>query len=209
MHWINAIAIFIMIGSGWKIYNDEVIFGWLHFPEYLTIGKWAQHGLQWHFLGMWIFVLNGLAYLTYGLVSGRFRRMLLPVHWKDVIRTIHDALRFDLAHDDLTKYNAVQKLLYIRSCDLETGSVFRIARVVWQLSERTPRPLSLHVGDRPFHCHPCSSRITGASRPGVYGDRRSSHASTAGAGRIGACSACFARPRARSSDQTAVLNRIS
>jgi thiosulfate reductase cytochrome b subunit len=113
MHWINAIAIFIMIGSGWKIYNDEVIFGWLHFPEYLTIGKWAQHGLQWHFLGMWIFVLNGLAYLTYGLVSGRLRRMLLPIHWKDVIRTIHDALRFDLAHDDLTKYNAVQKLLYI------------------------------------------------------------------------------------------------
>ena len=43
MHWINAITMIIMIGSGWKIYNDEVIFGWLHFPESLTIGKWAQH----------------------------------------------------------------------------------------------------------------------------------------------------------------------
>ncbi len=113
MHWTNAIAIFIMIGSGWKIYNDEVIFGWLHFPEYLTIGKWAQHGLQWHFLGMWIFALNGLAYLTYGLMTGRFRGMLLPVYWSELMQTIKDTLHFHLAHDDLTKYNAVQKLLYI------------------------------------------------------------------------------------------------
>jgi thiosulfate reductase cytochrome b subunit len=113
MHWTNAIAIFIMVGSGWKIYNDEVIFGWLHFPEYLTIGKWAQHGLQWHFLGMWIFALNGLAYLTYGLVTGRFRGMLLPVYWSELMQTIKDTLHFHLAHDDLTKYNTVQKLLYI------------------------------------------------------------------------------------------------
>jgi thiosulfate reductase cytochrome b subunit len=113
MHWTNAIAIFIMVGSGWKIYNDEVIFGWLHFPEYLTIGKWAQHGLQWHFLGMWIFALNGLAYLAYGLMTGRFRGMLLPVYWSELMQTIKDTLHFHLAHDDLTKYNAVQKLLYI------------------------------------------------------------------------------------------------
>ena len=63
MHWINAVAIFIMIGSGWKIYNDDVIFGLLRFPDSIVIGKWAQYGLQWHFFGMWIFVLNGLAYL--------------------------------------------------------------------------------------------------------------------------------------------------
>ncbi|MGB8041850.1 MAG: cytochrome b/b6 domain-containing protein [Pseudolabrys sp.] len=113
MHWINAVAIFIMIGSGWKIYNDEVIFGWLHFPEYLTIGKWAQHGLQWHFLGMWIFVTNGITYVSYGLVTGRFRRMLVPVRWKEISQTVKEALKLHLAHDDLTKYNAVQKLLYI------------------------------------------------------------------------------------------------
>jgi len=39
MHWINAVTMIVMIGSGWKIYNDEVIFGWLHFPESITIGK--------------------------------------------------------------------------------------------------------------------------------------------------------------------------
>ena len=67
MHWINAAAMIIMIMSGWKIYNDDVIFGWLHFPDAITLGTWAQHGLQWHFFGMWIFVLNGLAYLSYGI----------------------------------------------------------------------------------------------------------------------------------------------
>ena len=41
MHWVNALAMIIMIGSGWKIYNDEVIFGWLHFPDVVTIGRWA------------------------------------------------------------------------------------------------------------------------------------------------------------------------
>jgi thiosulfate reductase cytochrome b subunit len=113
MHWTNAVAMFIMIGSGWKIYNDEVIFGWLHFPEFLTIGKWAQHGLQWHFFGMWIIVLNGIAYVSYGFATGRFRRMLLPIRWSEVLHTIKDALRLRFAHDDLTKYNAVQKLLYV------------------------------------------------------------------------------------------------
>src|SRR5262249_10302555 len=99
--------------SGWKIYNDSVIFSWLRFPDAITLGTWAQHGLQWHFFGMWIIVLNGLAYLCYGLMSGRFRRKLLPISWRELIATIRDALTFGLRHDDLTHYNAVQKLLYI------------------------------------------------------------------------------------------------
>ena len=113
MHWINAIAIFIMIGSGWKIYNDDVIFGFLHFPDWLVIGKWAQYGLQWHFFGMWIFVLNGIAYLCYGIFSGRFRRKLFPISIAELFATVGDALRFRLRHDDLSHYNAVQKVLYL------------------------------------------------------------------------------------------------
>ncbi len=113
MHWINALAIFVMIGSGWRIYNDDVIFGFLHFPDALVIGKWAQHGLQWHFFGMWIFVINGLAYLTYGVATGRFRRKLLPISIRELVATVADALRFKLSHDDLTRYNAVQKILYL------------------------------------------------------------------------------------------------
>jgi thiosulfate reductase cytochrome b subunit len=113
MHWVNAVAILVMITSGWKIYNDEVIFGRLHFPEMLTLGKYAQHGLQWHFFGMWIFVINGLIYLAYGIISGRFRRKLFPISVRQVIATVGDALRFRLSHDDLSHYNAVQKVLYL------------------------------------------------------------------------------------------------
>jgi len=113
MHWVNAAAMIIMITSGWKIYNDEAIFGWLHFPDAITLGRWAQHGLQWHFFGMWILTLNGLAYLAYGLVGGRLRAKLLPISARELIATIRDALVLRLRHDDLTHYNAVQKLLYI------------------------------------------------------------------------------------------------
>jgi len=113
MHWVNALAVIIMITSGWKIYNDEVIFGWLHFPDAITLGVWAQHGLQWHFLGMWIFILNGLFYVAYGLFSGRFRQKLFPISIRELFVTVGDALRFRLKHDDLTHYNAVQKVLYL------------------------------------------------------------------------------------------------
>ena len=113
MHWINALAMIIMIGSGWKIYNDEVLFGWLHFPDAITIGGEAQGALQWHFLGMWIFTLNLICYLIYGLVSGRFWRKLLPIWPRQVMGDIRAALRFQLSHDDITKYNAVQRVLYV------------------------------------------------------------------------------------------------
>jgi len=113
MHWTNALAVFIMIGSGWKIYNDDVIFGWLHFPDSVVIGKWAQYGLQWHFFGMWIFVINGICYLSYGIATGRFRQKLFPLSIREVFATVGDALRLRLRHDDLTHYNAVQKILYL------------------------------------------------------------------------------------------------
>jgi thiosulfate reductase cytochrome b subunit len=113
MHWINAAAIFIMIGSGWRIYNDDVLFGWLHFPDFLVIGKWAQYGLQWHFFGMWVVVLNGVAYLTYGISTGRFRQKLFPLSPIEVLATLGEALHLRLKHEDLTVYNAVQKILYL------------------------------------------------------------------------------------------------
>ena len=113
MHWINVLAIFIMIGSGWRIYNDDVIFGWLTFPDFLVIGKWAQYGLQWHFFGMWIFALNGICYLSYGIATGRFRQKLFPISLREIRATIGDALRLRLTHEDLTVYNAVQKILYL------------------------------------------------------------------------------------------------
>jgi len=113
MHWINALAMIILIGSGWEIYNDEVILGWLHIPHWITIGGGAEGALQWHFAAMWLLMINGLCYLVYGFATERFRRKLLPVRPSELIATVQDALRFKLGHDDITHYNAVQKLLYI------------------------------------------------------------------------------------------------
>ena len=112
MHWVNAIAMIIMIASGWQIYNDSVIFGWLRFSTWITIGDGPEGALQWHFAAMWLLMINGLVYLAYGFATGRFRRKLLPIWPSDVIATVRDALRFKLGHDDITHYNAVQKLLY-------------------------------------------------------------------------------------------------
>src|SRR4051812_4625478 len=79
MHWVNALAMIIMIASGWEIYNDEVILGWLHFPHWMTIGGGAEGALQWHFAAMWLLMINGLCYLGYRPATGRLRRKLLPV----------------------------------------------------------------------------------------------------------------------------------
>src|ERR1700754_1846119 len=98
MPGINALAMLLMIGSGWKIYNDEVLLGWLHFPEWITIGGEAQGALQWHFFAMWILMLNGLAYLTFGLMTGRFRRKLFPIRIREILNDLGDALSFRLSH---------------------------------------------------------------------------------------------------------------
>ena len=113
MHWINAFAMVIMIGSGWGIYDDDVIIHGLHFSQALRIGGWAAESLLWHFAAMWLLVLNGVAYLVYGFITGRFRERLLPIRWRDVVKTVRDTLHLHVAHEDLTTYNAVQKLLYI------------------------------------------------------------------------------------------------
>jgi thiosulfate reductase cytochrome b subunit len=113
MHWINAAAMLVMITSGWGIYDDDVIIGGLHFNHALRLGSWAAESLLWHFAGMWVLVINGLAYLIYGVATGRFRERLFPVRVADVVQTVRDTLRLHVAHDDLTVYNAVQKLLYM------------------------------------------------------------------------------------------------
>jgi thiosulfate reductase cytochrome b subunit len=113
MHWTNAAAMIILITSGWGIYDDEVLFGWLYFSSHITLGSWAAESLLWHFAAMWVLAINGLVYLVYGFVTGRFYQRLLPITPRAVLHDVTEALRGHLAHADLTVYNAVQKLLYI------------------------------------------------------------------------------------------------
>jgi thiosulfate reductase cytochrome b subunit len=122
-HWLNALAIVIMIMSGWRVYNSDPIFPF-SFPVWLTLGG-SYNGsvdlhnedglagaLQWHFAGMWLLTINGIVYIAYGIASGHFRRSFFPVGPTAVLRDTIAALKFQLPHR-LGVYNAVQKTLYL------------------------------------------------------------------------------------------------
>jgi thiosulfate reductase cytochrome b subunit len=112
LHWINAFAMVLMIMSGWQIYNASPLFEGFTFSSSITLGGWLGGALLWHFAAMWILMVNGLIYLALGFATGRFRRKLLPITPGGVIADTKAALTGKLSHDDLTKYNYVQKLLY-------------------------------------------------------------------------------------------------
>jgi thiosulfate reductase cytochrome b subunit len=111
-HWINALAVLLMIGSGWQIYDASPLFSFIYFPSQIALGEWLAGALLWHFAAMWLLAINGIVYLTLGVWTGRFRRKLLPIRPREVLRDFLTALRGQLSHDDLAVYNAVQKLLY-------------------------------------------------------------------------------------------------
>jgi thiosulfate reductase cytochrome b subunit len=111
-HWINVLAVVVMVASGWRIYNASPLFDF-KFPEAVTLGGWLGGSLRWHFAAMWLLALNGLVYVVYGIASGRFRRRLLPITVRGIAGDIAAALRGKLAHDDLTVYNMAQRAAYI------------------------------------------------------------------------------------------------
>ena len=111
-HWINVVAIVVMVASGWRIYNAAPLFDF-KFPEAVTLGGWLGGSLRWHFAAMWLLALNGLVYLVYGVVSGRFRNRFLPISVRGILGDIGAALRGKLAHDDLTVYNMAQRAAYL------------------------------------------------------------------------------------------------
>ncbi len=111
-HWINFIAVAVMIGSGWEIYNASPLFPFV-FPKTITLGGWLAGALLWHFAAMWVLVVNGAIYLGLGLATGRFHRKLVPIRPAEVLSDLKSALTGRLSHDDLSVYNAVQRLLYL------------------------------------------------------------------------------------------------
>jgi thiosulfate reductase cytochrome b subunit len=111
-HWINAVAVVVMIGSGWEIYNASPLFDFT-FPKSITIGGWLAGALLWHFAAMWLLAVNGIVYLVLGIVTGRFRRRLLPLQPGEIAADTNRALHGQLSHDNLAVYNSLQKLFYI------------------------------------------------------------------------------------------------
>ena len=112
-HWINALAVVLMVMSGWQIYDASPIFTAIRFPATITLGGWLGGALQWHFAVMWLLVLNFVIYLALNLASGRLRRKLLPVGARSLAVDLVAAIRGRLKHDDLARYNAIQKLAYL------------------------------------------------------------------------------------------------
>jgi thiosulfate reductase cytochrome b subunit len=112
VHWINAVAVILMIMSGWQVYNASPLFNF-SFPPEITLGGWLGGALLWHFAAMWLLMVNGLVYLTLGFATGRFAKKLLPITPQGVLADTKAALTGKLSHDDLSKYNYVQKLLYV------------------------------------------------------------------------------------------------
>src|SRR6185312_5013038 len=85
----------------------------LTFPRQIALGNWLAGALLWHFAAMWVLVINGIVYVTLGIVTGRFRRKLFPIRPSEVIADVKAALTGRLAHDDLSVYHAAQGLLYL------------------------------------------------------------------------------------------------
>lgn len=112
MHWANAFAIILLIRSGWQIYNAT---GFLHFtfPRWAALGGWLGGGIQWHFMAMWILVINAIIYAVYVIVSKRFVRQFLPISIPGIFRDLWAALRGRLSHADARHYNFVQKAAYL------------------------------------------------------------------------------------------------
>lgn len=121
-HWTMALAMLVMIGSGWRIYDSEPIFPF-DIPYWATLGGDVQAALArnndpgvataiaWHFAGMWLLAGAFLVFVLNGVLSGHFRRNFLPVGPQSFLRDFVAALRFRLAHR-LGEYNAVQKVFY-------------------------------------------------------------------------------------------------
>lgn len=112
-HWINAVAITIMIVSGLRIYNAAPVFDFT-IPKELTLGGWLGGARLWHFAAMWILVGNGLIYLLYNLLSrhGRQTTLVRRNDLPGIVPMVLYYLRIRKDHPPQGKYNPLQKMTY-------------------------------------------------------------------------------------------------
>lgn len=112
MHWLNALAVVILLTSGWRIYNATAFLGF-QIPAGITLGGWLGGALQWHFAAMWILGINGLLYLVFNVFTGRLFGKFFPLSPKALLADLLAALKGKLAHADPSHYNTVQRLAYL------------------------------------------------------------------------------------------------
>ena len=112
-HWLNALAVILMMLSGWRIYDASPVFKGFMIPPGITLGGWLGGALQWHFAAMWLLVFNGFFYLAMNLATGRIRTKFFPLSLRTIFLDLIEALKGHLSHADPGKYNAVQKFAYL------------------------------------------------------------------------------------------------
>lgn len=83
-HWVNAVSLFVLAGSGLQIFRAFPSFGakipekvLIEWPKSLAIGGWLGGALEWHLTFMWIYLGTGLIYLGYQIFSGHYKQVLL------------------------------------------------------------------------------------------------------------------------------------
>jgi thiosulfate reductase cytochrome b subunit len=136
LHWINFPLLAIMIWSGLLIYwaNDVYRIGiggftLFHFfpdPIYnsLHINNRLAEGMAWHFAFMWLFAINGLAYVIYTAVSGEWR-FLVPnaMSFREAIQvTLYD-LHLSKVQPPPRKFNGAQQIAYTSIIVMGFGSL--------------------------------------------------------------------------------------
>jgi thiosulfate reductase cytochrome b subunit len=131
-HWINFIALAIMVSSGLRIYNASPIWNFT-MPDALTLGGWLAGARMWHFFGMWLFALNGAAWVAYNIISRHGRQTTL-FRGKDatgVMPMIQYYLGIRREHPPAGKYNPLQKLAYTSIPLAGLGSVLTGMSLYW------------------------------------------------------------------------------
>lgn len=124
-HWVNAVAIVVMVGSGLRIFNAYPAFAvrgetfplnpWegTPVPSWLTFGGWLGGARHWHFAMMWVLVVNGLLYLSFVYLHGEWRDL---VPRRGILRDSWEMVRYYLwlrrDHPRQGKHNALQRMAY-------------------------------------------------------------------------------------------------
>jgi thiosulfate reductase cytochrome b subunit len=87
-HWVNAVALTVMVASGLGIFNASPEFApkggtfccWpfegTPVPASLTFGGWLEGSRRWHFAMMCVLVVNGLVYLAFVYLHGEWRDLV-------------------------------------------------------------------------------------------------------------------------------------
>ncbi len=129
-HWLNAVAVTLMVMSGWRIYDASPFFD-ISFSAGITLGGWLGGALQWHFAAMWLLAANGVFYLLMNVLTGRLRSKFFPLSPAAILADLRAALAGRLSHADLSRYNAVQRLAYLFAI-LDVALLIASGLVLWK-----------------------------------------------------------------------------